>query len=96
MNGVHRAWISKVDPGFYAPWHWDADEKEQEYLDKGEVRRYSIFIGHKGLGHVFMLGKDYLYNLPKGSIFRWKDYKEWHAGMNAGLTPKYMFHIIGY
>ena len=96
MDSVHKAWISKVDPGYYAPWYWESGAEEKEYFVKGKVRRYSIFMEHKVLGHVFILGKDYLYNLPQGSIFRWKDYREWHAGMNVGLTPKYMFHIIGY
>lgn len=96
MKGVHRAWISKVDPGYYAPWHWDIDDNEKLYLERGEIKRYSIMMGHKGLGHIFILGKDYLYDCPIGSIFRWNDYKEWHAGINAGLTPKFMFHIIGW
>lgn len=96
LNGVHRSWISRVDPGFYSPWHWDIDDREEKYLEKGEIKRYSVMMGHKIPGHIFMLGKDYLYDLPIGSIFRWNNYKDWHAGINAGLEPKFMFHLIGW
>jgi len=96
LKGVHRAWISRVDPGYYAPWHWDVDDNEQEYLKQGEIKRYSMSLGDKVLGHIFMLGEDYLYNCIRGSIFHWNNHNEWHSGINAGMTPKFMFHIIGY
>ena len=96
LNGVHRSWISKVDPGYYAPWHWDVDDNENLYLQKGEIKRYSIMLDTPAVGHIFILGNDYLYNTPQGSIFKWNLYKDWHAGINAGLTSKYMFHILGY
>jgi len=96
LKGVHRAWISRVDSGYYAPWHWDVDDNEQEYLKHGEIKRYSIMMGDKTPGHIFMLGEDYLYDCPQGSIFRWNNHNEWHSGINAGMTPKFMFHIIGY
>jgi hypothetical protein len=96
LDGVNRAWISQVDPGYYAPWHWDVDDNEKEYLKKGNIKRYSIMMDLPAMGHIFILGNDYLYNAPRGAIFKWNNYKEWHAGINAGLTPKFMFHIIGY
>lgn len=96
LKGVHRSWISRIDPGYYAPWHWDVDDKEAEYLCEGPIKRYSIMLGKPTIGHVFILDEDHLYNVPEGSIFKWKDYKSWHAGINAGMRPKFMFHIIGY
>ncbi len=93
---VHRSWISRIDPGYYAPWHWDVDDNEAEYRAKGEPKRYSIMMDSPAMGHIFILGKDYIYDVPQGSIFKWNDYKEWHAGINAGLTPKYMFHLLAY
>lgn len=96
LKGVHRSWISRIDPGYYAPWHWDVDDNETEYLSKGHIKRYSIMLGKPTIGHVFILGDDHLYNAPEGSIFKWNDYKSWHAGINAGMKPKFMFHIIGY
>lgn len=96
LTGVHRAWISRVDPGNYAPWHWDVDDNEEEYLKKGEIKRYSITLCQPTMGHIFIIGEDYLYNSPEGSIFKWKNHREWHTGINAGLTPKFTFHILGY
>jgi hypothetical protein len=96
LSGVHRSWISRIDPGFYAPWHWDVDDNEHEYLTKGNIKKYSIMLGKPALGHIFIVGEDYLYNLPEGSIFKWKNYRDWHAGINAGMTPNFMLHILGY
>lgn len=95
-TNVHRSWISRVDPGFCAPWHWDVDDNEEQYLSLGLPKRYSIFIGPPTPGHIFLLGSDYIYNVPQGSIFKWKNYKEWHAGVNIGMKPKWMFHLLGY
>jgi hypothetical protein len=96
LIGVHRSWISRVDPGNFAPWHWDVDDNEQEYLKKGTIKRYSIMLSGPTFGHIFILGDDYYYNTPAGTILEWNNYKEWHSGINAGMKPKYMFHIIGY
>lgn len=93
---VHRAWISRVDPGYFSPWHWDVDDNEAEYLQKGSPKRYSIIIGPPAMGHIFILGRDYLYGVPEGAIFKWNNYKEWHSGINAGLTPKFMLHLLAY
>jgi hypothetical protein len=96
LNGVHRAWISRVDPGYFAPWHWDVDDNEAEYLKKGEIKRYSITMCAPTMGHIFVIGDDYIYGTPEGSIFKWKNHREWHTGINAGMTPKFTFHILGY
>ena len=96
LGGVHRSWISRVDPGYYSPWHWDVDDNESTYLENGPIKRYSVMLDAPAMGHIFILGDDYLYNCPQGSIFKWNDYNSWHAGVNAGLTPKYMLHILGY
>lgn len=93
---VHRSWISRVDPGYFAPKHWDVDDNEQEYLQKGKILRYSIMMGEPTYGHIFILGNDYIYNCPKGSIFKWNNYKDWHSGINAGMTPKFMLHLLAY
>ena len=94
--GVHRSWISRIDPGYYAPWHWDVDDNEEKFLTKGNILRFSCFIKEPSMGHVFILGDKYLYDMPQGTIIKWDNYKEWHCGINGGLKPKYMMHIIGY
>ena len=97
FNGAkHRSWISRVDPGYYAPWHWDIDDNEKFYLQKGIPTRYSIMIGESFPGQIFIIGQDHIYNCPEGSIFRWNNYKEWHCGINASMVPKYMLHILAY
>jgi len=93
---VHRSWISRIDPGYYAPWHWDVDDQEQEYISKGYPKRYSIMMNPPSMGHILILGEDYVFDTPQGSIFRWNNYKEWHSGINAGMTPYYILHILGY
>lgn len=93
---VHRAWISKIDPGYFAPWHWDSDDNLEEYMLKGEIKRFSIFISKPTPGHFFTVDNEIFSNSTQGVIYKWKNYKAWHAGANAGLLPKYMFHILGY
>lgn len=94
--GIHRSWISKIDPGFFAPWHWDVDDNEAQYLTKGAVRRFSVFIEPPAHGHIFIIGDRYYFNQPLGTVVEWDNYKEWHSGINAGMTPKYMFHLLAY
>jgi hypothetical protein len=94
--GIHRSWISRIDPGFFAPWHWDVDDNEDEYLQKGNPVRYSCFIEEPAHGHIFIVGDNYYYNQPKGTLIKWDNYKDWHSGINAGMTPKYMFHLLAY
>jgi hypothetical protein len=96
LSGIHRSWISRINPGYYAPWHWDVDDNENEYLKKGEIKRYTITMSNPTIGHIFILNDDYHFNKPSGTILKWKNYKDWHAGINGGLTPKFMFHLIGY
>ena len=79
-----------------APWHWDVDDNEDEYLKHGDIVRYTIIPKQFANGHIFILGNDYFYNLDEGKIIPWSSHKEWHSGINAGLEPNWMFHILGY
>ena len=91
-----RSWISCVEPGYMTGYHYDIDDNEKEYLTHGLLKRYSVFISEASVGHVFILGKEYFYNKPQGTILKWGNYRDWHNGINGGLENKYMFHIIGY
>jgi hypothetical protein len=91
-----RSWISCVEPGYMTGYHYDIDDNEEEYLKHGLLKRYSIFISEPTVGHLFILGKEYFYNNPQGTIVKWSNHREWHNGINGGLENKYMFHIIGY
>ena len=96
LSGIHRTWISRVDPGYYAPWHWDIDDNIDLYIEKGIPKRYSIMIGESFPGQIFIIGQDHIYNSPQGSIFKWNNYREWHCGINASMNPKYMLHLLAY
>lgn len=91
-----RSWISRIDPGFYAPWHWDVDDRLDDYLALGTPIRYSIFISPPSITSVFVVGNKCYSNMPQGSVIEWKEYNDWHAGMNAGLEPKFIYHFLGY
>jgi hypothetical protein len=95
IKQVHRAWISKLDPGFMAPWHWDVDDNEQEYLKHGPITRYTIIINDMSHGHILIVGKDYYFNRLNNTVIKWSNYREWHSGINAGMEPSYMLHILG-
>lgn len=99
LNGVHRSWISRLNPGTMAPWHFDGEDKVGKWLEKGTPRRFVCTISKPTHGHIFYLGKeeqDYFIASPQGTLFEWNYFREWHSGINAGLTPKYQFHLIGY
>lgn len=91
-----RSWISCVEPGYMTGYHYDIDDNEQEYLKNGTLKRYTVFVSEPTVGHVFILGKDYYFNQPQGTILKWEHHRAWHSGINSGLENKYMFHIIGY
>ncbi len=98
LDGIHRSWISRVNPGFYAPWHWDVDDNEQEYLRKGSIKRYSGFLDQKSnnIAHTFVIENEYIFNTEQGEFIYWTNHRSWHAGMNGGLDPKFMYHILGW
>ena len=93
---VLRSWISCVEPGFMTGYHYDIDDNEQEYLKYGDLKRYSVFMSEPSVGQLFILGSEYHYNKPQGSMLQWENYREWHNGINGSLSNKYMFHLIGY
>jgi hypothetical protein len=102
LKGVHRSCISKIDPGFMTPWHFDGDDQVPTYLKNGNgvILRFHGIIQDSHPGHIFILGenepKDSYVSMPKGTFARWNVWQDWHAGVNAGITSKYLFHIMGY
>jgi hypothetical protein len=95
LTKVHRSWISKIDSGYMAPWHWDVDDNEEEYLKYGSIVRYTVIVEEMAHGHILIIGNDHYYNQPANTVIRWTNYKEWHSGINAGMSPNYLFHILG-
>jgi hypothetical protein len=96
LSEVHRSWVSRIDPGYYAPLHWDVDDNEHTYLTKGTIKRFTVIINPMQLGQLFILGNQYIHSLEQGTILEWNNYKEWHAGINASMEPAYMFHLLAF
>jgi hypothetical protein len=93
---ICRAWISRVDPGKNAPWHWDVDNQETEFLKLGKLKRWTCFITEPKVGHSLIIGNKGFYNEPAGTIYEWPNYREWHCAANCGLEPQFLFHCLGY
>jgi hypothetical protein len=89
------AWISRVNPGMFAPWHWDANDSEEEYNKMPNMLRFSCHVSKPSPGHVFIVEDTCLYNQAQGNIYKWPSRKSFHGGANCGLTPKYLFNIFG-
>jgi hypothetical protein len=95
MTSYVNCWISKVYPGDVAPWHWDITDDEQTLNATGILRRFHCHIDIPRPGHVLVVEDTCFYNEAQGNVYQWPDRKSWHAGANAGLTPKYLFNIWG-
>lgn len=95
IKKVHRCWISKLDCGYMAPWHWDVDDNEEEYLTHGPITRYTVIIKNMAPGHILIVGNSHYFNQLDDTVIKWDNYREWHSGINAGMEPSFMFHILG-
>lgn len=84
-----NVWISRVNPGRFAPIHWDAHDKEKNIP---ECKRYHCHIGNPEWGHIFIAENQCFYNQPRGCTYEWSSRKLWHAGVNCGVTPKYIWN----
>ena len=91
-----RSWISRIDPGYSAPYHYDVDDNEQEYVKVGKLKRFTCFIHPCVLGQIMYLEDKYYYNQPVGTIVEWSAYNSWHGAMIAGKESYYLFHLLGY
>jgi hypothetical protein len=95
MESYINCWISKIYPGDVAPWHWDITDDEKTLNASGNLRRFHCHIDIPRPGHTFIVEDTCFYNEEQGNVYEWPDRKSWHAGANAGLTPKYLFNIWG-
>ncbi len=91
-----RAWISRINPGHTAPWHWDLDDGEAEYLAGGDIVRFSCRINPLGVGQVAVVGDNVIHGGIPGDVYQWPDHRMWHGSVNAGLTPKYQYNYLAY
>jgi hypothetical protein len=88
------AWVSQIDPGYTAPWHWDVNSIETDWHKQGTIGRFSAVISDTDPGHASVIGKSIIHMGKPGDMYQWPDHRSWHSGMNSGLTSKYQFNII--
>jgi hypothetical protein len=93
VKDYKTAWISRINTGRMAPMHWDVHDDEEEYKNDIDRPRFHCHIGDPKFGHAFIVDDQVFYNVPQGSVYKWSSRKLWHAGVNMGLEPKYMFNF---
>ena len=87
-------WISRIHPGNMTPWHWDCNDKEEEY-SLLHTARFTCSISKPEYGHVVMVEDTCLYFQEQGNVWRWPHRTSWHGGINCGFSPKYLFNFFG-
>ncbi len=87
-------WISRIHPGNMTPWHWDCNDKEEEY-SKMNINRYVCNISKPQFGHAVMIEDQCLYFQDQGNVWQWESRTNWHGGINCGFSPKYLLNFSG-
>jgi hypothetical protein len=93
ISTYKTAWVSRVNVGRTTALHWDVHDDEEQLSKLPDPPRFHCHIGKPAHGHVLLLESDCLYWQQQGDTYQWPNRKAWHAGGNAGLTPKYLFNI---
>lgn len=91
------SFISEVRPGKCAPLHKDILKYEatpEKY--NNALVRYVCFIDKPKFGQAFIIEETCLYMVEQGSIYQFPKLDSWHAGLNAGLEPKFIMTWTGY
>lgn len=90
-----RAWISKINPGKYAPYHVDVDDREEEYSAQGELVRFTAHPCHPSKGQVLIVENTVFHMEEQGNVYQWSTHRDWHGGGNCSFNPKYLFNFLG-
>jgi hypothetical protein len=95
LDGCTNAWISRVNPGYVAPWHWDVTDDEATLDKKADIQRYHchIQLPESTIGHTLILEDEFFYKEKQGAVYKWPSRKSWHGASNCGLTPLYLFNF---
>jgi hypothetical protein len=92
-----RVFVSEVFPGVVVPYHWDVEDKEEQWLQQyGNLVRYVCCIDKPRFASVMLFDKECLYYNKQGDIFQWDSYRDYHSAANGGEHPQYYFHFLGY
>ena len=90
-----RVFVSDVAPGRNVPYHWDVEDKEEEWLAEGELKRWVCFMDKPRWGSVLILEDECFHNVEQGAIYEWDHYRSYHAGTVVGKDNQYLFHFLG-
>ena len=90
-----NCWISRVNPGYMTPWHWDCNDNEDEWRKIPNLLRVTCNISRPQPGHAIMVEDFVVYNAEQGNVYQWPDRTNWHGGINCGFSPKYLLNYIG-
>lgn len=90
-----RVFVSDIAPGRNVPYHWDVEDKEEEWLEQGDLKRWVCFIDKPRWGSVLILEDECFHNVEQGAIYEWDYYKSYHAGTSCGIHHQYLFHFLG-
>lgn len=90
-----RVFVSDVAPGRNVPYHWDVEDKEEEWLTQGELKRWVCFIDKPRWGNILILENECFHNTPQGEVYEWDNYRSYHAGTSTGLYHQCLFHFLG-
>ncbi len=93
IDRYNSCWISRINIGRFSPWHWDVHDDEENLSKRTDIQRFHCHIGKPAHGHVLIVEDKCFYNQPQGEIYKWPSRTTWHAGMNCGLVPKYLFNM---
>jgi len=94
LEGCTNAWVSRVNPGSVAPWHWDVTDNETTLSSQTAIRYHCHMQPLSEItGHTLIVGDTCLYNQQPGETYLWSDRKAWHGAANCGMEPMYLFHI---
>jgi hypothetical protein len=98
ITPIDVSMVTRLIPGRFAPWHWDIRNSEtiERFSSYGKpIIRVHIHMTRPQPGHVFVIGNHCFYNEEQGSMYKWVNWQDYHAGANCGLGAKYQFSIIG-
>lgn len=90
-----RVFVSEVHPGRNVPYHWDVEDKEQEWLKQGDLKRWVCFMDKPRWGSVLILEDECFHNVEQGAVYEWDHYRSYHAGTVCGQHSQYLFHFLG-
>lgn len=93
VDNFTSAFISKVMPGNFVPWHWDARDGENEKIHQVNKPKYQCHMSEPNFGHAFITETEVFYNQQQGAVYKFNNRKDWHAGVNCGFVPKYLFSL---